>query len=120
MQTNGYVYDIEADNLYLQTNNIWYIYCKSLDCSRELELWPFRDGYDDAQTKLLEWHLSFGDKPLVVSFNGLGVVSKNRRSDGTVCEVVRYHTKRHITMQEISKEAYSEEICYTPFRSSID
>lgn len=45
---------------------------------------------------------------------GLGVVSKNRRSDGTVCEVVRYHTKRHITMQEISKEAYSEEICYTP------
>lgn len=68
----GYVFDIEADNLYLQTNNIWYIYCKSLDGSRELELWPFRDGYDDAQTKLLEWHLSFGDKPLVVSFNGLG------------------------------------------------
>lgn len=45
---------------------------------------------------------------------GLGVVSKNRRSDGTLCEVVRYHTKKHITMQEISKGVYSEEVCYSP------
>lgn len=72
MQTNGYVYDIEADNLYLQSKNVWYIYCKSLDGKRELELWPFRDGYEDAQEKFLEWHNSFGEKPLVVSYNGLG------------------------------------------------
>lgn len=72
MLTNGYVFDIEADNLYLQAKNIWYINCKSLDGSRELELWPFRDGYDDAQDKFLAWHDSFGDNPLVVSYNGLG------------------------------------------------
>lgn len=68
----GYVFDIEADDLYLQSKNIWYIYCKSLDGKRELELWPFKDGYEDAQLKMLEWHYSFGDSPLVVSFNGLG------------------------------------------------
>lgn len=72
MNTNGYVYDIEADNLYLQSKNIWYIYCKSLDGKRELELFPFREGYSEAQSKFLEWHESFGDNPLVVSFNGLG------------------------------------------------
>jgi len=70
--TNGYVFDIECDNLYLQSENVWYIYCKSLDGERELEIWPFRDGYQDAQDKFLEWHESFGEQPLVVSFNGLG------------------------------------------------
>lgn len=72
MQTNGYVFDIECDNLYLQSNNVWYIYCKSLDGSRELELWPFKEGYQESQNKFLEWHDSFGETPLVVSFNGLG------------------------------------------------
>ena len=72
MQTNGYVFDIEADDLYLQCSNVWYIYLKSLDGSRELELWPFRDGYEDAQIKFLAFHESFGDNPLVVSYNGLG------------------------------------------------
>lgn len=72
MQSNGYVFDIECDNLYLQSNNVWYIYCKSLDGLRELELWPFRDGYQESQEKFLEWHESFDDLPLVVSFNGLG------------------------------------------------
>lgn len=72
MLNNGYVFDIEADNLYLQAQNIWYINCKSLDGSRELELWPFRDGYDDAQEKFLVWHDSFGGSPLVVSYNGTG------------------------------------------------
>lgn len=72
MQTNGYVFDIECDNLYLQSNNVWYIYCKSLDGSRELELLPFKEGYQESQNKFLEWHNSFGETPLVVSFNGLG------------------------------------------------
>ena len=69
---NGYVFDIECDDLYLKANNVWYIYCKSLDGERQLELWPFKDGYDACQEKFLEWHDSFGDNPLVVSFNGLG------------------------------------------------
>lgn len=72
MQTNGYVFDIECDNLYLQSENVWYIYCKSLDGSRELELWPFKDGYTYCQEAFIKWHESFGEQPLVVSFNGLG------------------------------------------------
>lgn len=72
MKYNGYIFDIEADNLYLQCNSVWYIYCKSLDGKRELELWPFRDGYEEAYEKFLEWHDSFGDSPIVASFNGLG------------------------------------------------
>lgn len=69
---NGYVFDIECDNLYLQAENVWYIYCKSLDGTREFELWPFKDGYSESQEKFIEWHNSFGENPLVVSFNGLG------------------------------------------------
>lgn len=43
---------------------------------------------------------------------GMGVVSKNRRSDGTICEVVRYHTRRHITMQEVLLEPVGKQECY--------
>lgn len=45
---------------------------------------------------------------------GLGVVSKNRRHDGTVCETVRFHTKRHITMQEFDKNFVQQETCFSP------
>lgn len=45
---------------------------------------------------------------------GKGVVSKNRRTDGTICEVVRYHTKKHITMQEVKLTSTGVQDCYTP------
>lgn len=72
MQTEGYVIDIEADNLYLQSTVIWYINCRSLDGFRELELWPFRDGFGYCRDKLIEWTNSFGDKPIIAGHNILG------------------------------------------------
>lgn len=68
----GYVFDLEADNLYLQSTKIWIIVLKALDGSRSLELFPFRETREQTKSKFLEWHNSFGDCPLVVSFNGIG------------------------------------------------
>jgi hypothetical protein len=72
MQYNGYVWDMESDNFYHQSKTIWYINFLSLDGTKELELWPFRDGMEESSRKFLEFHNSFGENPLVVSFNGLG------------------------------------------------
>lgn len=72
LPTNGYCIDIEADNFYLLSKEMWYINLKSLDKARELELWPFREGAEHCKQQLLEWHQSFGECPLVVSYNGLG------------------------------------------------
>lgn len=72
MQRSGYVFDIECDNLYLESKQIWYLYAKSLDGKRDFELFPFRDGYEKCRDSFLQWHRSFGDNPLVVSYNGIG------------------------------------------------
>ena len=72
MKYNGYVWDMESDNFYHQSTTIWYIYFLSFDGKRELELWPFRDGFNKSREKFLEWHNSFGDNPMVASFNGAG------------------------------------------------
>lgn len=69
----GYCYDIEADNLYLQSTKIWVIVLKALDGSRSLELFPFRESKEETKAKFLEWHNSFGKCPLVVSFNGIEI-----------------------------------------------
>lgn len=68
----GYVFDIEADNLYLQSKKIWIIVLKSLDGLRSLELFPFREEKEEVKRKFIEWHCSFGKCPTVVSFNGIG------------------------------------------------
>lgn len=68
----GYVFDIEADNFYHQSSCIWYINCLSLDGKRELELWPFKESQEETRKKFLDWHNSFGDNPIVASFNGIG------------------------------------------------
>lgn len=69
---NGYVYDMEADNLYLESKVIWYINFRSLDGKRELEVFPFRETKEKVVAKIQEWHESFGENPLVVGFNNLG------------------------------------------------
>lgn len=71
-ETNGYIIDLEADNLYLQSKRMWYVHLRSLDNKRELELYPFRQTKEEVLDLFWEFHNSFGDKPLVVSFNGLG------------------------------------------------
>lgn len=69
---NGYCFDIEADNFYLQSKNIWTICLMSLDKTRTLDIFPFKEGAEESKRKFMEWHNSFGEEPLVVSFNGLG------------------------------------------------
>jgi len=68
----GWGFDIEADNLYLLSKKIWYIRLKSCDGTRELSLFPFRDGKDSTKQKLLKWINSFEDGEEVVGWNTLG------------------------------------------------
>lgn len=72
MQLKGWAFDIEADNLYLQSKTIWYIRFRSLDNERVLNIYPFREGSDIARQKTLKWINSFDDGAHVVSHNGLG------------------------------------------------
>jgi hypothetical protein len=67
----GYVFDLEGDNLYLGCKKIWYGNFKSLDGTRSLSVHPFQEGNEEAQGKILEWIHSFSDKALCCSFNGL-------------------------------------------------
>lgn len=68
----GWCFDVESDNLYLQAKNIWYIRFKALDGSREMQVFPFRDGVQDSYDKIVEWANSFPDGSHVVGFNHLG------------------------------------------------
>lgn len=66
---DGFYYDIEADNLYLYSTKIWYIKFKSLDGTKELKVWPFRE--ENVSQKIMEWVDQFPDDCLVVFHNGL-------------------------------------------------
>lgn len=67
---NGFVYDIEADGLYLQSKKIWYVRLTSLCGSKTLKLYPFKD--QSASAKFKEWVHSFEDGCLVIGQNILG------------------------------------------------
>ena len=69
-ELNGFCFDIEADNLYLESKQMWLIRLKALDGSRSLSLYPFRDS--SAKEKFLEWVESFPDDSHVVGFNHIG------------------------------------------------
>ena len=68
----GWVGDIEADNLYLQCTKIWYIRLTSIDGSRTLKLYPFRSPVEQVRKQYMEWVESFEDGAYVVFHNGLG------------------------------------------------
>ena len=65
---NGWYFDIESDGLYLQSKTIWYIKFKTLDGSRSMSVYPFKE---DCKAKILDWINSFEDGALVVQHNGL-------------------------------------------------
>lgn len=69
---NGWCVDAEANNLYLQASKIWYIRFKTLDGSRSMKVYPFKETKEETYQKIMEWVNSFDDGALVVSFNGLG------------------------------------------------
>lgn len=69
---NGWCIDKESDNLYLQAKNVWYIKVKAIDGSREMSIYPFREGKEKSRKRLMEWANSFPDGAHVVGFNILG------------------------------------------------
>lgn len=72
MELKGWGFDIEADNLYLQAKNVWYINLKTTDGSRSLSIRPFEKSKEENYNILMEWVDSFEDGAHVVSHNGLG------------------------------------------------
>lgn len=71
-ELTGYCYDCEADNLYLQATQCWYIKFKTFDGSREMSVYPFRDGVQATYDKIRDWIYSFPDGVHVGGFNHLG------------------------------------------------
>lgn len=68
----GWVFDIEANNLYLESKKIWYMKFKTLDGKRSMSLYPFRENKKDIRKSILEWVNSFNDNSLVIGHNILG------------------------------------------------
>jgi len=69
---NGYCYDIEADELYLKSTKIWYMKFKSLDGTRSMSVFPFRETKGEVVRKIQEWNDEFEDGCFVVGQNILG------------------------------------------------
>lgn len=69
---DGFVYDIEADALYLLSTKIWYIRFKSLDGSKTLSIHPFKQSKEKTQQQIQDWLDLFEDGCLVVGHNILG------------------------------------------------
>ena len=72
MKLEGYCFDIEANNLYLQGTKMWYIKFKSIDGSRSLSVFPFREDKETTKRKIQEWIDSFPDGSHVIGWNELG------------------------------------------------
>lgn len=68
----GWLFDIEADNLYLLSKKVWYMRFKSLDGSKTMYLHPFRQPKEYVKEKILEWINSFNDGAIVAGHNILG------------------------------------------------
>lgn len=72
MELNGFGFDIEADNLYLQSKKLWYIRFKSTDGTRSLSVYPFRETKEETRSKIMDWIESFPDGVHVLGWNQLG------------------------------------------------
>ena len=71
-ELEGWVFDIESDNLYLQATKCWYIKFKTFDGLREMSVFPFKEKKEDTKAKIMEWVESFPDGVHVGGFNHLG------------------------------------------------
>jgi hypothetical protein len=71
-ELQGWCFDLEGDDLYLGCTKIWYMRLKSLDKTRTINLYPFRETKEETYKKLQDWIHSFPDSSLVVGHNILG------------------------------------------------
>lgn len=67
---DGFVYDIEGDNLYPAITKVWYLRAKSLDGKKTFSCKPYIE--EDATERFIEWMDSFEDGCYVVGHNILG------------------------------------------------
>lgn len=72
MELNGWCFDIEADNLYLQSTKAWYMKFKSINGEKSLSVFPFRQSKEKTYKQVMQWVNSFEDGAHVVSWNGIG------------------------------------------------
>ncbi len=72
MDLDGFVFDIEVDNLYLFCKKVWYIRFTSLDKSKSLSVFPFREDLSECKKKIEDFVNSFSDGCFVVGHNILG------------------------------------------------
>ncbi len=70
-KSNIIVFDIEADNLYLQSKQVWYMRWKTADGSKTLNLRPFQMTKEEVRQAVVDF-LSQFDKPFIVGHNILG------------------------------------------------
>ena len=68
----GWVFDYEADNLYLLSTKAWYARFKSLDGKQTLAIHPFRQSKEATKLQIEQWVKSFPEGSLVVGHNILG------------------------------------------------
>lgn len=68
----GWLVDYEADNLYLLSTKAWYARFTSLDQTRTMCIYPFRETKQETYNKIYEWIHSFPDNSLACGFNHLG------------------------------------------------
>lgn len=71
MELDGFVYDIEADDLPLYVTKVWYIRLKSIDGTRTKSIYPFRVGKVQAKKEFLEFVDQF-DNPVIAGHFILG------------------------------------------------
>lgn len=69
---DGWVFDYEADSLYLTAKNVWYGRFTSLDRKRTMRVNPFRESKEEVYRKIDEWIKSFPEGSLVAGHNILG------------------------------------------------
>jgi hypothetical protein len=72
MKLEGFCFDAEADNLYLQAKKIWYIKFKDMNSEKELRVYPFKESYEEVQVKIIDWLESYPDDCIVSGWNILG------------------------------------------------
>lgn len=71
MDLEGFVYDIEADDLPLYVTKVWYIRLKSIDGKHVKSIYPFRVGKERAKAEFLEFVDRY-DNPIIAGHFILG------------------------------------------------
>lgn len=68
----GWLFDIEADSLYLYSKKMWYMCFKTIDGKRTKKIYPFKQSTEKTTEEVMGWVNSFEDGVIVAGHNILG------------------------------------------------